>query len=130
MTTRIVYIAVLMVMLHPILGPFIDHHHAERLLTHTHIFLEGADIHHEHLVAVPHHHGDNHGGEENEHQDENIIFMPTNVLTLVSFATLKSFEPSRLAVIQPEKLIGIVADDIAFFLHAVSIAPPTPPPRS
>lgn len=55
---RLVLFAIALTFLFAIFAPVIDHHYAERLLTHTHVYVGGVHADHLHEYELPHSHSD------------------------------------------------------------------------
>lgn len=55
---RLTLLVVALAFLFAIFAPVIDHHYTERLLTHTHVYVNGAHADHVHDYELPHSHSD------------------------------------------------------------------------
>jgi hypothetical protein len=139
-------LAALLLML-PMVGPLVDHHFAERLPYHDHLFLgEGANHSHTHLVGRPHTHrpaGISQFGPPNPFDpfgDFDIPAAPGEAGDTLFFASNTGWTPpatcaSVLSLLTSLAiLLGLMASTWRLYVHPifayrVDLPPPKDPPR-
>jgi hypothetical protein len=113
----------------PVYGPLLDHHFAERLPGHGHVYPGGVSVYHAHPDETPHHHhpvtGQPEGGTEN-----GIIFLPPHHDGVPSFAmAFAGVLPAALvAIFVPLLELALSASESVYFSRPSSPEPPPPRP--
>jgi hypothetical protein len=118
----------------PLYGPLLDHHFAERLPFHSHLY-SGGSVEHEHLAHVPHSHEHSHLPGTNsllEAGAAGVVSIPSrdlasqeSLLLMLFLAAVAGFA----GVLPRYQLIG-PAKKLLRPVESSSILPPERPPRS
>jgi hypothetical protein len=114
----------------PLYGPLVDHHFAELLPYHSHLYLKGA-VDHTHYYDLPHRSAQMH--QHDQEQTEGVVSIPAHELGSLNLLLLSLVMVAQTDGVLPplpaEGLIGLVEGAVVV-AEGVFLRPAEQPPRA